>query len=167
MDDDSFFLYGIGEKPDALTLGSLVLEKYWMPLIARHYTHDPLRYSPSTLSTTVLIFIWQGSRGEHLEAHAWTSKLTNLVLHGRTRLTPGIGISGFDIVDLRLAWNKDQERYVTAKSGQKITLKEYTPPLPSPSTLREKGVYANARLYIVQKNSSQPKYWPTPKPARP
>jgi hypothetical protein len=46
MDDDSFFLYGIGEKPDALTLGSLVLEKYWMPLISRHYTHDPLRYSP-------------------------------------------------------------------------------------------------------------------------
>jgi hypothetical protein len=47
MDDDSFFLYGIGEKPDALTLGSLVLEKYWIPLIARHYTHEPLRYSPS------------------------------------------------------------------------------------------------------------------------
>jgi hypothetical protein len=43
MDDESFYLYGIGEKPDALTLGSLVLEKYWMPLIARHYTHDPLR----------------------------------------------------------------------------------------------------------------------------
>ncbi|PCG98689.1 Protein of unknown function DUF4267 [Penicillium occitanis (nom. inval.)] len=105
MDDDSFFLYGIGEKPDALTLGSLVLEKYWIPLIARHYTHEPLR-------------------GEHLEAHAWSSKLTNLVLHGRTRLTPGIGVSGFDIVDLRLAWNKDQERYVTAKSGQKITLKD-------------------------------------------
>ncbi|RAO65941.1 uncharacterized protein BHQ10_001953 [Talaromyces amestolkiae] len=105
MDDDSFFLYGIGEKPDALTLGSLVLEKYWMPLIARHYTHDPLR-------------------GEKLESHAWTSKLNNLVLHGRTRFTPGIGVSGFDIVDLRLAWNKDQERYVTAKSGQKLTLKD-------------------------------------------
>jgi hypothetical protein len=43
-DDSSFFLYGVGEKPEALTLGSLVLEKYWQPLIARHYTHDMLRY---------------------------------------------------------------------------------------------------------------------------
>lgn len=53
MDDDSFFLYGIGEKPDALTLGSLVLEKYWMPLIARHYTHDPLGYSSPSRSSPV------------------------------------------------------------------------------------------------------------------
>jgi hypothetical protein len=43
MADDSFYLYGVGEKPDALTLGSLVLEKYWQPLIARHYTHEMLR----------------------------------------------------------------------------------------------------------------------------
>ena len=43
-DDSSFFLYGMGEKPEALTLGSLVLEKYWQPLIARHYTHELLRY---------------------------------------------------------------------------------------------------------------------------
>lgn len=45
-DDSSFFLYGVGERPEALTLGSLVLEKYWQPIIARHYTHDPLRYEP-------------------------------------------------------------------------------------------------------------------------
>jgi hypothetical protein len=64
-------------------------------------------------------------RGEDLDVHAWTSKLDNLVLHGRTRFTPGIGVSGFDIVDVRLAWHKDQERYVTAQAGQKITLKEY------------------------------------------
>lgn len=81
------------------------------------------------------------ARGEHLEAHAWTSKLDNLVLHGRTRFSPGVGVSGFDIIDLRLAWNKDQERYVTAKSGQKITLKEYLPPSPSSST-KQGGVYA-------------------------
>ncbi|EED24580.1 conserved hypothetical protein [Talaromyces stipitatus ATCC 10500] len=105
MDDDSFYLYGVGEKPDALTLGSLVLEKYWMPLIARHYTHDPLR-------------------GQDLEENVWSSKLENLVLHGRTRLSPGVGVSGFDIVDLKLAWNKDQERFVTASSGQKLTLKD-------------------------------------------
>ena len=43
-DDSSFFLYGVGERPEALTLGSLVLEKYWQPMIARHYTHDVLRY---------------------------------------------------------------------------------------------------------------------------
>lgn len=44
-DDSSFFLYGMGERPEALTLGSLVLEKYWQPMIARHYTHELLRYS--------------------------------------------------------------------------------------------------------------------------
>jgi hypothetical protein len=42
-DEDSFYLYGMGERPEALTLGSLVLEKYWQPLVARHYTHEPLR----------------------------------------------------------------------------------------------------------------------------
>lgn len=44
-DEDSFFLYSVGEHPKALTLGSLVLEKYWQPLIARHYTHEPMKYS--------------------------------------------------------------------------------------------------------------------------
>ena len=44
MADDSFFLYGMGERPEALTLGSLVLEKYWQPMSARHYTHELLRY---------------------------------------------------------------------------------------------------------------------------
>lgn len=44
-DDSSFFLYGMGERPEALTLGSLVLEKYWQPMIARHYTHELLVYS--------------------------------------------------------------------------------------------------------------------------
>jgi hypothetical protein len=41
-DDSSFFLYGVGERPEALTLGSLILEKYWQPMIARHYTHELL-----------------------------------------------------------------------------------------------------------------------------
>lgn len=46
-DDSSFYLYGVGENPAALTLGSLVLEQYWQPLIARHYTHAVLKYYPS------------------------------------------------------------------------------------------------------------------------
>lgn len=46
MDESSFFLYGMGESPEALTLGSLVLEKYWQPTLARHYTHEVLRYVP-------------------------------------------------------------------------------------------------------------------------
>ena len=41
-DDKTFYLYGVGERPEALTLGSLVLDKYWRPLIARHYTHEAL-----------------------------------------------------------------------------------------------------------------------------
>lgn len=45
VDDSSFFLYGVGERPEALTLGSLVLEKYWQPMNARHYTHEQLRYT--------------------------------------------------------------------------------------------------------------------------
>lgn len=44
-DDTSFYLYGVGERPEALTLGSLVLEKYWQPMNARRYTHDLLRYT--------------------------------------------------------------------------------------------------------------------------
>lgn len=50
-DDSSFFLYGVGERPEALTLGSLVLEKYWQPMIARHYTHEQLRYTLSLVET--------------------------------------------------------------------------------------------------------------------
>lgn len=63
-------------------------------------------------------------RGKALEEHTWSSRLDNVVLHGKTRFSPGVGVSGFDIVDLKLAWKKDQERYVTARSGKKITLKE-------------------------------------------
>jgi hypothetical protein len=44
-DAHSFYLYGVGVDPKALTLGSLVLGKYWQPLVARHYTHDALRYA--------------------------------------------------------------------------------------------------------------------------
>ncbi|KAL4976644.1 hypothetical protein BDW66DRAFT_134460 [Aspergillus desertorum] len=43
-DDFSFFLYGVGQRPEALTLGSLVLENYWQPMIARRYTHELLRH---------------------------------------------------------------------------------------------------------------------------
>jgi hypothetical protein len=49
VDDSSFFLYGVGERPEALTLGSLVLEKYWQPMVARHYTHEQLRYTSHLL----------------------------------------------------------------------------------------------------------------------
>uniref|UniRef100_A0A093VEB5 Uncharacterized protein n=1 Tax=Talaromyces marneffei PM1 TaxID=1077442 RepID=A0A093VEB5_TALMA len=106
-------------------------------------------------------------RGEYLEAHAWTSKLDNLVLHGRTRVSPGIGVSGFDIVDLRLAWNKDQERYVTAKSGQKITLKDpkaflTTQILPNPkarSTLKLWLSSARSDYVMNMRWARRPKIW--------
>ncbi|PWY86854.1 hypothetical protein BO70DRAFT_427850 [Aspergillus heteromorphus CBS 117.55] len=104
-DDSSFYLYGVGEKPEALTLGSLVLEKYWQPLIARHYTHEMLS-------------------DEALQEHAFTSNLTNVTFHGSSRLSPSIGLSAADIIDLNLAWNKDLERIVTAEKGTRIVLKD-------------------------------------------
>jgi hypothetical protein len=55
MADDSFFLYGMGERPEALTLGSLVLEKYWQPMSARHYTHELLRYDLVDLALTAIV----------------------------------------------------------------------------------------------------------------
>ncbi|RAL12124.1 uncharacterized protein BO97DRAFT_478211 [Aspergillus homomorphus CBS 101889] len=104
-DDSSFYLYGVGEKPEALTLGSLVLEKYWQPLAARHYTHDLLG-------------------NEALQEHAYASDVANVVLRGSSRVAPGVGLSGGDIIDLRLAYSKELERIVTAKKGRRIILKD-------------------------------------------
>lgn len=42
-------------------------------------------------------------------------------------MTPGIGLEAGDIVNLRLAYNKDTERIVTAERGTRILLKEYVP----------------------------------------
>ncbi|KAJ5709048.1 hypothetical protein N7493_010382 [Penicillium malachiteum] len=105
-DDSTFFLYGMGERPEALTLGSLVLEKYWQPMIARHYTHE-------LMSEDVL------------REHAYTSDITNAVFHGHSRLTPSIGLEGGDIAHLSLAYNKDLERIVIAEKGTRVLLKEY------------------------------------------
>ncbi|KAJ5913233.1 hypothetical protein N7504_002116 [Penicillium tannophilum] len=105
MADDSFFLYGMGERPEALTLGSLVLEKYWQPMNARHYTHELLS-------------------DDALREHAYTTDVTNAVFHGSSRLTPAIGLEAGDIVNLRLAYNKDIERIVTAERGTRILLKD-------------------------------------------
>ncbi|PYI28214.1 hypothetical protein BP00DRAFT_403451 [Aspergillus indologenus CBS 114.80] len=104
-DDSSFYLYGVGEKPEALTLGSLVLEKYWQPLAARHYTHDLLSE-------------------EALQEHTYASDFANVVFRGSSRTSPGVGLSGGDIIDLRLAYNKELERIVTARKGRRIILKD-------------------------------------------
>ncbi|KAJ5649782.1 uncharacterized protein N7484_003505 [Penicillium longicatenatum] len=105
MADDSFFLYGMGERPEALTLGSLVLEKYWQPMSARHYTHELLS-------------------DDALREHAYITEITNAVFHGSSRLTPGIGLEAGDIVNLHLAYNKDLERIVTAERGTRVLLKD-------------------------------------------
>ncbi|CAL5870759.1 uncharacterized protein PFLUO_LOCUS4999 [Penicillium psychrofluorescens] len=106
-DDSSFFLYGMGEKPEALTLGSLVLEKYWKPMVARHYTHDLLG-------------------DDALREHAYSTNIKDAVLHGSSRLTPSVGLEGGDIVNLNLAYNKDLERIVVAEKGTRVILKEYS-----------------------------------------
>ncbi|KAJ5735710.1 uncharacterized protein N7483_000835 [Penicillium malachiteum] len=104
-DDSTFFLYGMGERPEALTLGSLVLEKYWQPMIARHYTHELMSE-------------------DALREHAYTSDVTNAVFHGHSRLTPSIGLEGGDIAHLSLAYNKDLERIVIADKGTRVLLKD-------------------------------------------
>ncbi|KAJ5948918.1 hypothetical protein N7454_002225 [Penicillium verhagenii] len=117
MGDESFFLYGMGERPEALTLGSLVLEKYWQPMIARHYTHELLS-------------------DDALREHAYTTNVTNAVFHGTSRLTPSIGLEAGDIVNLHLAYNKDLERIVTAEKGTRVLLKD-------PETFLTKNVLSN------------------------
>lgn len=47
------------------------------------------------------------------------------MFYGRTSISPSVGVSGFDIIDLRLAWRRDNERVIMARSGQRRTLKEY------------------------------------------
>lgn len=37
---------------------------------------------------------------------------------------PGVGVEGFDIVNLNLAYNKDLERFVVAEKGSRMILKE-------------------------------------------
>ncbi|KAJ5947499.1 hypothetical protein N7466_000514 [Penicillium verhagenii] len=117
MGDESFFLYGMGERPEALTLGSLVLEKYWQPMIARHYTHELLS-------------------DDALREHAYTTNVTNAVFHGTSRLSPSIGLEAGDIVNLHLAYNKDLERIVTAEKGTRVLLKD-------PETFLTKNVLSN------------------------
>ncbi|KAJ5995254.1 hypothetical protein N7481_002231 [Penicillium waksmanii] len=113
-DDSSFFLYGVGERPEALTLGSLVLEKYWQPMIARHHTHELLDENG-------------------LLEHAYTTNISNAVFRGYSRLSPAVGVEAGDIMNLGLAYHKDRERIIVAEKGSRITLKEYaSPPLLNP-----------------------------------
>ncbi|GFF62311.1 hypothetical protein IFM60648_00589 [Aspergillus lentulus] len=147
-DDSSFYLYGMGERPEALTLGSLVLERYWEPLIARHYIHELLSQ-------------------EALQEHAYVSNLSNVVFHGRSRLTPGVSLSGGDIIDLTLAWNKDSERVVVAKKGSRIILKDpeeflATSVLSNPKAQEKLKLWLSAArsAYVLNfKFARRPKVW--------
>ncbi|KAJ5741355.1 hypothetical protein N7533_010764 [Penicillium manginii] len=104
-DDSSFFLYGVGERPEALTLGSLILEKYWQPMIARHYTHELL-----------------DEKG--LFEHAYTTNVSNAVFRGYSRLSPSVGVEAGEIMNIGLAYHKDRERIIVAEKGSRITLKD-------------------------------------------
>ncbi|KAJ5723746.1 hypothetical protein N7488_001781 [Penicillium malachiteum] len=147
-DDSTFFLYGMGERPEALTLGSLVLEKYWQPMIARHYTHE-------LMSDDVL------------REHAYTSDVTNAVFHGHSRLTPSIGLEGGDIAHLSLAYNKDLERIVIAEKGTRALLKDpeqfLTKNVLSNATAQEKlklWLSAAYSAYVLNfKFARRPKVW--------
>ncbi|GIC90287.1 uncharacterized protein Aud_006721 [Aspergillus udagawae] len=147
-DDSSFYLYGMGERPEALTLGSLVLERYWEPLVARHYTHELLSQ-------------------EALQEYAYVSKVSNVIFHGRSRLTPAVSLSGGDIIDLTLAWNKDAERIVVAKKGARITLKDPEEFLAT-SVLRNPKAQEKLKLWLSAARSAyvlnfkfarRPKVW--------
>ncbi|PYH49982.1 uncharacterized protein BP01DRAFT_310204 [Aspergillus saccharolyticus JOP 1030-1] len=147
-DDSSFYLYGVGEKPEALTLGSLVLEKYWQPLAARHYTHDLLS-------------------DEALQEHAYASDFANAVFRGASRRSPGVGLSGGDIVDLRLAYDKEFERIVTARKGRRIILKDpesflLTSVLNNPQAQQKLKLWLSAARssYLLNfKFARRPKIW--------
>ncbi|KAJ5238959.1 hypothetical protein N7468_003578 [Penicillium chermesinum] len=147
-DESSFFLYGMGENPEALTLGSLVLEKYWQPTLARHYTHELLS-------------------DEALAKHAYSTVLTDVVFHGRSRLTPGVGLDGGDIVNLNLAYNKDLERVVVADKGTRVVLKDPEAFLTN-QVLRNELAQQKLKLWLSAANSTfvlnfkfarRPKVW--------
>ncbi|KAF7164862.1 hypothetical protein CNMCM5623_009289 [Aspergillus felis] len=147
-DDSSFYLYGMGERPEALTLGSLVLERYWEPLVARHYTHQLLSQ-------------------EALQEYAYVSDISNVIFHGRSRLTPAVSLSGGDIIDLTLAWNKDSERLVVAKKGARIILKNAEEFLAT-SVLRNPKAQEKLKLWLSAARSAyvlnfkfarRPKVW--------
>ncbi|EAW15003.1 uncharacterized protein ACLA_004170 [Aspergillus clavatus NRRL 1] len=146
--ESSFYLYGVGEKPEALTLGSLVLEKYWQPLIARHYTHGML--SP-----------------EDLQSHAYVSHLNDVTLHGKSHHAPSVSISGVNIVDLKLTREKNIERMVTAKKGVRMILKDpeafLTNSVLTNSTAQQKlklWLSASRSDYIMRaKFARRPKIW--------
>ncbi|RHZ50231.1 hypothetical protein CDV55_100288 [Aspergillus turcosus] len=147
-DDSSFYLYGMGERPEALTLGSLVLERYWEPLVARHYTHELLSH-------------------EALQEYAYVSNISNVIFHGRSRLTPAVSLSGGDIIDLTLAWNKDSERIVVAREGARIILKDPeeflgTSVLSSPKAQEKLKLWLSAArsAYVLNfKFARRPKIW--------
>ncbi|PYH76529.1 hypothetical protein BO82DRAFT_359059 [Aspergillus uvarum CBS 121591] len=147
-DDSSFYLYGVGEKPEALTLGSLVLEKYWQPLAARHYTHDLLSE-------------------EALQEHTYASDFANVVFRGSSRTSPGVGLSGGDIIDLHLAYNKELERIVTARKGRRIILKDpesflITSVLSNPQAQQKLKLWLSAARssYLLNfKFARRPKIW--------
>jgi hypothetical protein len=46
--ESNFFLYDMGISPDALGLGSLILENYANPTKATHYSHPQLRQEQIT-----------------------------------------------------------------------------------------------------------------------
>ena len=62
---------------------------------------------------------------EELQKHAYTTNAQNIVFHGSSRLSPGVAVDGADIVNLGLAFNRDQDRIVIAEKGTRMILKEY------------------------------------------
>ncbi|CEJ60309.1 hypothetical protein PMG11_08887 [Penicillium brasilianum] len=147
-DDSSFFLYGVGERPEALTLGSLVLEKYWQPMNARHYTHEQLSE-------------------KDLQQHAYTTHADNLVFHGSSRISPSVGVEGGDIVNLGLAYNKEAERVVVAEKGTRMILKDpeeflTTNVLAKPQAQQKLKLWLSAAhsSYVLNfKFARRPKVW--------
>ncbi|KAL4742389.1 hypothetical protein BDV11DRAFT_180764 [Aspergillus similis] len=147
-DDSSFFLYGVGQRPEALTLGSLVLEKYWQPMIARHYTHELLSEAA-------------------LQEHAYVSEVDNIVFHGSSRCAPSASVEGGDIVNLGLAYNKDLERVVVAEKGTRMILKEpesflTTNVLNNPQAQQKLKLWLSAAhsSYVLNfKFARRPKVW--------
>ncbi|OOQ91292.1 hypothetical protein PEBR_00442 [Penicillium brasilianum] len=147
-DDSSFFLYGVGERPEALTLGSLVLEKYWQPMNARHYTHEQLSE-------------------KDLQQHAYTTRADNLVFHGSSRISPSVGVEGGDIVNLGLAYNKEAERVVVAEKGTRMILKDpeeflTTNVLANPQAQQKLKLWLSAAhsSYVLNfKFARRPKVW--------
>ncbi|KAJ9655818.1 hypothetical protein H2201_008720 [Coniosporium apollinis] len=109
-EEKSFFLYGIGRKPDVLCLGNLVLKDYANPTApGRHYTHGVLRQ---------VLLMFAASKPALLADRRIAKTRKKVSLHF------GLVVDAAEIVDLDLSWASNKKTILAAEAGERVELKD-------------------------------------------